>query len=140
MEERFFIGELSRRTGIPSHTVRYYEQLGLIDPPERTEAKYRVYSEQDETRLRFIEQAKLFGLSLTEIKKIIKLKAAGIEPCAYVKDMIRKHLDDLDRRIQEMVTWRDTLASWYDQVKSTPDICTGTVCGLIEDESPFART
>lgn len=136
MKEGVFIGELSKRVGIPPHTIRYYERLGLINPPERSETQYRIYSEEHEARLRFIKQAKLFGLSLDEIKEIISLRTEGVAPCEHLKRIVKKHLDDLDHRIQEMAALRDKLAHWYEQIKLAPDTPTGTICGFIEQEYP----
>ncbi len=136
----FFIGELSQRVGIPPHTIRYYERLGLINPPERSETQYRIYSEEDEARLRFIKQAKLFDLSLDEIREIIDLRCEGIAPCEYLRGMIKRHLDDLDGRIQEMIAFRDELARRYERLKSAPDTTAGTICGFIEQESSPSET
>jgi MerR family transcriptional regulator, copper efflux regulator len=135
MKDGFFIGELSRKVGIPTHTIRYYEKLGLINPPERTDTHYRVYSEEDEARLRFIIQAKLFGLTLDEIKEIIDLRDQGVAPCEHLKGIVKKHLDDLDRRIQEMIWFRNELAKRYEKFNTLDsDTSPGTICGLIEQE------
>ena len=136
LKEGFLIGGLSRKVGIPTQTIRYYERLGLIDPPERTEARYRVYSEEDEARLRFIKQAKLFRLSLDEIKELIDLRAEGVAPCGHLKGMIKRHLNDVDRRIHEMVAFREELARRYERVNTSyPDAPSGMICGFIEQES-----
>lgn len=139
MKEGFFIGELSRKVGVSPHTIRYYERLGLIKPPKRSKTRYRVYSKEDEARLRFIQQAKLFGLSLEEIKEIINLRNKGFAPCEHLKGIIKRHLDDLNCRIQEMITFRDELARRYESLKSITDIPTGTICGLIEQEVPPSK-
>ncbi len=76
-----FISQLSERVELPAHTIRYYEKIGLISPPKRSETQYRLYCDEDEARLKFIKQAKLFGFSLDEIKEIITLRAEGIAPC-----------------------------------------------------------
>jgi len=136
LKEGFFIGELSRKVGVPQHTIRYYERLKLINPPDRSETQYRLYTEDDELRLKFIKQAKLFGLTLDEIKKIINLKAEGVAPCECLKDMIKRHLDDLDSRIQEMIAFRNELTHRYERIKSTKDTPNGAICGFIERESP----
>lgn len=141
MNDGFFIGELSRKIGISTQTIRYYEKLGLINPPERTDTQYRVYSEGDEARLRFIIQAKLFGLTLDEIKEIIDLRAQGMLPCKHVKEIVKRHLDDLDRRIQEMIAFRNELAGRYTKFniqESESDTTSGTICGLIEQEGERA--
>lgn len=138
-----FIGELSRQVDIPAQTIRYYERLGLLDLPKRTESQYRLYSEKDEVRLRFIQKAKLFGLSLDEIKTLIDIRAGGAPPCTDLKVMVEQHLEELDRRIEEMLAFREELHSRYKQIKallpdtSTPPIetiCNGEICRLIEQK------
>ncbi|MBF1989846.1 heavy metal-responsive transcriptional regulator [Fischerella thermalis] len=142
MKQGWLIGELSHRVGLPSQTIRYYERLGLLDPPSRTESDYRIYSEASEERLRFIQKAKHFGLSLNEIKQLIDIRASGIIPCADLKVMVKQHLHDLERQIQEMQAFRQELAAWDEQIEallpdsSTPPteaICNGKICGLIEN-------
>lgn len=138
MSDGFFIGELSRRTGVPAQTIRYYERIGLMEPSKRNEAKYRVFTEDDETRLKFIQQAKLFGLSLGEIKSLIDLRSQGVIPCEYLDEFVKAHLDELDRRIQEMVEFRDHVAKRYEKIKTSIASCppNGTICGIIEQEHP----
>ena len=143
MTERkdWLIGELSDRVGVSAHTIRYYERLGLLEPSKRTESGYRIYSEENEERLRFIQKAKRFGLSLDEIKQLIIIRTKGTAPCASLKIMVKQHLDDLDHKIEEMMSLRRELASKYEEVdrllsdNSTPtseEICRGKICGLIE--------
>lgn len=141
MKQGRFISELSRQVDTPVATIRYYERLGLLDPPERTQSQYRVYSKEAEERLLFIQQAKKFGLSLEEIKQILELSTKSIAPCKQVKTMLKKHLDDVDRRIQEMLEFRQELTSRYMQLddllsdsSTAPDpaVCSGKICGFIE--------
>ncbi len=67
MSGRLKIGELAKRSGTTTKTVRYYELLGLLHEPERTESGYRLYDDKDVERLTFIRKAKSLGFSLTEI-------------------------------------------------------------------------
>ncbi len=129
-----FISQLSERVELPAHTIRYYEKIGLISPPKRSETQYRLYCDEDEARLKFIKQAKLFGFSLDEIKEIITLRAEGIAPCDHVKELIRKHIDDLELRISELVTFRDELAGRYKKICDLEEIPDARICGLIEQE------
>ena len=139
--EGWLIGELSDRVGVSAHTIRYYERLGLLEPSRRTEAGYRIYGEENEERLRFIQKAKRFGLSLDEIKQLIAIRTKGTPPCASLKIMVKQHLDDLDCKIEEMMSLRRELASRYEEIdrllsdSSTPtseEIFRGKICGLIE--------
>lgn len=141
MSEEFFIGELSRRTGVPTQTIRYYERMNLIKPPERTDSGYRLYTEDDEARLRFIQHAKLFGLSLVEIKSLINLRAQGAVPCERLRELVAVHLDDLEHRIREMIVFRDELRLRYQRITESIDAPNGgLICGLIEQEKTNSRT
>ncbi|KAB8314316.1 MerR family transcriptional regulator [Tolypothrix campylonemoides VB511288] len=142
-KEVLFIGELSQRVDLPTQTIRYYERLGLLNQPKRTESKYRIYSKEDEERLRFIQKAKRFGLSLEEIKKLIDISALGAFPCVNLKAMVKQHIDELERRIQELTAFQQELLSRYEQIEALlPDstavlndaIYNGKICGLIERE------
>ena len=148
MKQGLFISQLSRQLGIPVPTIRYYERLGLLKPPERTQSQYRIYSEEALERLRFIQKAKHFGLSLDEIKKLIDISAQGIPPCASLKAMVKQHLDELEYRIEEMVKFRHELANRYSKIEvlveeksTTPNnvICGSTICRLIEQENDTHR-
>ena len=72
-QERFFrIGEAAERTGLTQRTIRYYEELGLLAPPSRTQGDFRLFSEGDITRLKEIGRLKqLLGFTLAEIRKIV---------------------------------------------------------------------
>jgi len=91
-KEGWLIGELSDRVGVSAHTIRYYERMGLLEPPRRTESQYRIYGKENEERLRFIQKAKRFGLSLDEIKQLITIRTEGTPPCASLKTMVKQHL------------------------------------------------
>lgn len=143
VKQGLLIGELGQQVNLPTQTIRYYERLGLLDPPERTQSQYRIYSADALERLRFIQKAKLFGLSLDEIKQLIETRAGGTPPCASLRAMVKKHLDELDCHIQEMLSFRHELANRYEQIDAllsdspttnTEVSLNGRICGLIERE------
>jgi DNA-binding transcriptional MerR regulator len=126
------IGQLARRVDLNVRTLRYYEALGLLPAPQRTESGYRLYSGADERRLRFVLQAKRVGLSLEEIGRILELGRHG-SACGYVRETVSRHIEDLDARIAELQAMRAELsaasAAWEEGVEGPP----GEVCGLIEN-------
>lgn len=130
----FLIGELSQRSGLPPQTIRYYEQLGLLNPPARTEARYRVYTAEHLERLAFIAQAKLFGLSLEEIRQLIELRCGGVVPCGHMRGMVQRHIAELDARIRQLTAFRDELLRRYEAMDGRP--AGGKICGIVEAE-PF---
>lgn len=95
----FSIGELSRATGVKVPTIRYYEQIGLIDADERTEGNQRRYSDAGRERLGFIRHARDLGLSLDVIRALIALDP---ENHAETHAIAREHLSDVQVRIARL--------------------------------------
>ena len=65
------IGELSRETGVPVETIRYYEKEGLLEPPMRLQNNYRSYGDRHLARLRFIAHCRKLDMGLEEIREIL---------------------------------------------------------------------
>lgn len=70
-------GQIAKMAEVPSETLRYYEELGLIQPPQRSESGYRLYSDEVLGRLAFIHNAKSCGFTLREIKKSLTKSENG---------------------------------------------------------------
>ena len=119
---RGFIGDVAKRLELNAKTIRYYEEMGLLSEPERTESGYRLYSEADVERLRFIKGAKALGLSLAEIKEIVGIWGAGTAPCTHVAQLLTEKLTDLDRRIAELMAFRDALAGYMGQIETSDGV------------------
>jgi DNA-binding transcriptional MerR regulator len=125
------IGEVARRSGIGVEALRFYERRGLLGRPSRTESNYRVYGESVLERLDFIRRAQAVGFTLDEIGEILAESADGRSPCRHVRELARRKLEELDRRLAEMRRHRAdlarTLAEWDERGEAE-----GHVCGLIE--------
>lgn len=104
------IQTLAQQTGVPAKTIRYYEAVGVMPPPRRGANNYRIYTEADSERLRFIASARALGLSLAEIAAILAARDQGSAPCARVLAALDGRLADLDRRLADMVALRENLA------------------------------
>jgi len=70
-------GQIAKMANVNMETLRYYEELGLIVPPQRSESGYRIYSDEVLTRLTFIQNAKSCGFTLREIKKALSKSSNG---------------------------------------------------------------
>lgn len=134
---RMRIGELAGDLGVNTKTIRYYESIGLFPPPERTRSGYRLYSEEDEARLRFVKAAQSIGLALDEIKEVLAFRERGELPCPYVTDLIGKHADDIERRIRELRQLKRDLRSLEQRARETPpdELARGRICHVIEAAS-----
>ena len=93
------IGELARTTGVNTKTIRYYEEIGVLPPPERAPNGYRSYNPDTADRIRFIRDAQATGLTVQEIGAILELREQGTSTCHHVLDLLDHHLDDLNTRI-----------------------------------------
>jgi DNA-binding transcriptional MerR regulator len=96
------IGDLSRRTGVKVPTIRYYEQMGLIDAPERSEGNQRRYGRPELERLAFIRHARDLGISIEAIRELIDLSGHAERPCADADRIAKEQLSSVRDRIARL--------------------------------------
>ena len=96
------IGQLARRAGVPIDTVRYYERQQLLATAQRSAGGYRVFSDTDLTRLRFIRRAKALGFTLEEIGELLRLSDQRADDMAQVRETAVHKLQDIQQRITEL--------------------------------------
>jgi DNA-binding transcriptional MerR regulator len=104
-----FIRELAQMAGVPAKTIRYYESIGLLPRSKRAANNYRQYTSVDVERLRFIASARALGFSLNDIAEIIAARDKGIAPCRRILGGIAQRLNEVDRRIADLLSLRDSL-------------------------------
>ena len=95
------IGELEARSGASRHTLRYYEQIGLISPLRQTN-NYRVYTEQTLQDLDFIQRAQSMGFSLGEIGEILDAQRNKLIDCADGAKLIEKKMAEIKQKIANL--------------------------------------
>lgn len=119
------IGELANSMGVTTKSIRYYESIGLLDEPARTESGYRSYGPQASERLEFIKQAQASGLALSEIKSILEIKDQGGQSCEHTRELLRRHLDELAEKIVELQRAKVELERMYERAgRLDPAACT----------------
>ena len=119
------IGELGREAGVSAKTIRYYESVGLLDEPARTESGYRDYDDGAIERLRFVRDAQATGLSLAEILSVLELKEAGEVSCAHTTALLERHLTEIDAQLARLTEARASLRQLADRARSLdPAACT----------------
>ena len=91
------IGELASGAGVPTSTIRYYERTGLLRPSSRSPSNYRLYSDSDLERLRFIRAAQATGFSLDDVTQLLRPAA-----CGKVQALIEERLDLVAERMKEL--------------------------------------
>ncbi|MGD9893166.1 MAG: heavy metal-responsive transcriptional regulator [Dehalococcoidia bacterium] len=129
------IGELAAALGLNTKTIRYYEDIGLLPPPRRTPAGYRLYGEADRERLQFILKARAIGLSLDEISDILTLRGEGQQPCEHVLRLLDQKVAAIDAHLRTLAEFRQELTGLRDEAAESVRTG-GQVCAIIEHHRP----
>jgi DNA-binding transcriptional MerR regulator len=98
----YSIGHLSRRTGVKVPTVRYYEQMGLLEAPERSGGNQRRFGKKELERLAFIRHARDLGLTIDSIRQLIDLSGHADRPCADADRIAKEQLASVRERIARL--------------------------------------
>jgi DNA-binding transcriptional MerR regulator len=105
------IGDLAERAGVSPPTVRYYESIGLLKRPVRSNGGYRRYTESALDELQFIRKAQALGFTLGEVAEIVQLIRSGKAPCDPVFTLVREHLASIDERMRQLQEFRNHLVA-----------------------------
>ena len=126
---RMNISRAAEKCGVPPKSIRYYESIGLIDAAERRPNGYRSYSHDDMRTLAFIKRARSLGFSVEEVRELLDLWRDRSRKSSAVKTMAARHIDALDRKIEELQSMRKALAELVKRCRgdSRPD------CPILED-------
>jgi len=93
------IGELAERSSCLVETIRYYERIGLLPPPERSLNNYRSYTHQHSERLSFIRHCRALDMTLDEIRVLLDLREHPEQDCLGVNELLEKHIAHVAERI-----------------------------------------
>ena len=127
------IGELADLTGLQTSAIRYYEEIGVLAPPDRRPSGYRDYDSSAVDRVQFVGAAQEAGLTLTEITGIFNIRDEGTPPCRHVADLIDRKLGEVEERIVALHQTKQELerltqrAQRLDPKQCPPD----TICQII---------
>jgi len=111
----FRIGELAKRYQVKTDTLRFYDKQGLLTPSSRSESGYRLYTDEDASKLHFIIRAKGIGFSLTEIMELLFIETEKTNwACFDVKKMVDVKLQDIEEKLQELTQLKSSLITLSD--------------------------
>jgi MerR family transcriptional regulator, copper efflux regulator len=105
------IGQLARAAGVTREAVRYYEQVGVLDPAPRNEQGHRRYGANVLDELRLLRSAQALGFSLAEIGRMLSLTREDPVPCQSMCELVATQVAELDERIEQLRGARERLAS-----------------------------
>lgn len=122
-EPRWKIGEAARRSGVGAANIRYYEREGLLAPQVRGDNDYRLYSEGDVHRLRFIRLCRAMDMSLQEVQALLSLDLGRKADCVRAREVLDAHLAHVRERLTELRVLEKDLRSLRDRCDGSDDHC-----------------
>jgi DNA-binding transcriptional MerR regulator len=130
------IGEVAARAGVPTKTIRFWEDRGLLHNPTRTASGYRDYDLDIVERLTFIRHAQGAGLVLEQVRQILDIGDSGDAPCQHVRTLIEERLAQVEARIAELNETRSHLRTLARRAAAQdPADCEG-YCSIITASPP----
>jgi len=128
------VAELACQAGVSADTVRHYTRAGLLRPRRNATNGYRNFDHADLVRLRFIRSARALGFSVDEIKTILACADHGDSPCAGVRRLAARHLEEVRTRLEDLRAVERRLSEALELWRELPDASPDGehVCHLIE--------
>ena len=102
MPARYTISQLGRAAGVSASTLRYYERVALLEPEERSQGNYRLYTAASLRRLRFIRAAQAIGFTLDDVKLLLGIQDRSVPSCHEVQRLVEQRLEDIDKRLSDL--------------------------------------
>ena len=134
------IGDVADLSGLPAKPIRYYEDIGLVEPL-RSANGYRSFRQSDVHKLAFLGRARALGFTIEDCRSLLKLYADTERASAEVKQIAEEHLDRIDRKIAELTEMRATLSHLVDACAGDhrPDCPILADLAMEEDKTRTAR-
>jgi MerR family transcriptional regulator, copper efflux regulator len=127
------IGELAHVSGVSVRTIRFYEDSGLLLAVDRASSGYRAFNDSHVHQLRFIRNARAFGLTLEQIREILNNASMYGSPCECVRANVQASIETTDQRIASLQTMRTRLQTTLDRLDQVLcDDDTIEICPAIE--------
>lgn len=109
------IGELAKRTAVKIPTIRFYEQIGLLPHPPRTQSGQRRYGEPEVDRLNFIRHARELGFEIDAIRELLAMTASPQQSCHQADSIALNHLAEVEHRIASLQALKIELTRMVDE-------------------------
>ena len=103
MSQGFQIGKVAERTGLSIDTIRFYQKIGLVEQPARSEGGFRLFTDGEIKDLLFIQRAQELGFSLTEIKQLSILNHEPDHACSQVRELLKGKLRDVRAKVTQLL-------------------------------------
>ncbi|WP_339911656.1 heavy metal-responsive transcriptional regulator [Symmachiella dynata] len=118
MPNDYTISQLAKAAEIPTTTIRYYERIGLVEPDNRSQGNYRLYSGESLNKLKFIRASQAIGFTLEDVKALLSDDDGSIPTCDNVQSLIEERLADIEQRLKDLRRVRKVLKNALEQCQT----------------------
>jgi DNA-binding transcriptional MerR regulator len=130
----FTIGRLSRETGVKVPTIRFYEEIGLLEQAARSESGQRQYGDSDVQRLNFIRHSRELGFEVDDIRELLTMTGMPQASCHEADSIAKNHLTVVERRIASLEALKGELSRMIDEC-GHGRICDCNIIEVLADHS-----
>ena len=102
MGNQYTISQLAKAAEVPTTTVRYYERIRLVEPEDRSQGNYRLYSDESLSKLKFVRAAQAIGFTLEDVKALLGIHGGRTPSCDEVQMLIEERLADIEKRLKDL--------------------------------------
>ena len=118
------IGELANLVAVSPRTIRYYEEIGLLNSIRRLEGGKRVYTDQDYQRLKFIKRLKHLGLTLAEmheLEDIYQIHRTNKKVLPRLSELLQGHVEKIEERIRNLEKLKSEILTYHERIRAKLD-------------------
>lgn len=134
------IGALAEQTGTSPPTIRYYEDIGLVQPADRAAGGQRTYGDEDVKLLTFIRRCRDLGFSIEQVRSLVALARDRNRSCTEARNLAQTHLETVRAKLAELKALETSIASFVDCCDNSCAGGPGPDCVILEDLTrPAAR-
>lgn len=119
--ENLTVSKLAERVGSTPSALRYYERIGLLPEPRRSEGGYRLYDDAAEERVKFIKRAQRFGLRLDEISELLAIRERGQCPCGHTRELLANRLAEIDEEMTGLARLRSDIEQMVEDLPAADE-------------------
>ncbi len=114
------IGQLARLVGLTTRTIRYYEEIGLLNSVKRVEGGKRIYTNRDCQRLKFVKRLKYLGLTLAEMQEledIYQIHRTNRRVLPRLLELLEHHANRIDERVQNLSKLKNEIIDYQKRIR-----------------------
>jgi len=138
--DRLTIGAVAKQAQVRIETLRYYERMGLVTPPPRNGANYRLYPEETVRRVQCIKRAQQLGFSLKEIVELLALRATPETPCADIRTRALAKIETIEEKLRALRAMKHALAQLVEECTGQGEMTDCPILASLDTKGDYEKS